>query len=143
MGFMYLQGFNCNDNDRRRDLEEDKSGVLLCGVFDGHGPDGHHVARRVRDGLPSLLLNAINNNNLVNEPNNPTSATTNHSPPPNIEEAFIQAYGQMDDTLKSHPKIKSMYSGTTALIMMIVKVLTLLPSLPKITKTFMKSILIH
>ena len=96
-------------------MEEDNSGVLLCGVFDGHGPDGHHVARRVRDALPSLLLN------------NPTSATTNHDPPPpppNIEEAFIQAYTQMDDTLKSHPKIKSMYSGTTALIMMIVKVLT-------------------
>ena len=107
-------------------MEEDNSGVLLCGVFDGHGPDGHHVARRVRDALPSLLLNTINSN-LVNEPNNPTSATTNHDPPPpppNIEEAFIQAYTQMDDTLKSHPKIKSMYSGTTALIMMIVKVLT-------------------
>jgi serine/threonine protein phosphatase PrpC len=29
--------------------------TVFCGVFDGHGPYGHLVARRVRDSLPSKL----------------------------------------------------------------------------------------
>lgn len=29
--------------------------TVFCGVFDGHGPFGHLVARRVRDSLPSKL----------------------------------------------------------------------------------------
>ncbi|GAB2272120.1 hypothetical protein Dimus_006939 [Dionaea muscipula] len=29
--------------------------VFFCGVFDGHGPCGHKVARHVRDNLPSKL----------------------------------------------------------------------------------------
>lgn len=30
--------------------------TVFCGVFDGHGPFGHLVARRVRDSLPSKLV---------------------------------------------------------------------------------------
>jgi serine/threonine protein phosphatase PrpC len=30
--------------------------TVYCGVYDGHGPYGHLVARRVRDSLPSKLL---------------------------------------------------------------------------------------
>jgi hypothetical protein len=30
--------------------------TVFCGVFDGHGPYGHLVARRVRDSLPSKLV---------------------------------------------------------------------------------------
>lgn len=30
--------------------------TVFCGVFDGHGPYGHLVARRVRDSVPSKLL---------------------------------------------------------------------------------------
>ncbi|KAI4338914.1 hypothetical protein MLD38_023921 [Melastoma candidum] len=36
--------------------EED---MFFCGVFDGHGPLGHRVARRVRDGLPKKLSMVI------------------------------------------------------------------------------------
>eukprot|EP00897_Mesotaenium_endlicherianum_P005775 jgi/Mesen1/5225/ME000026S04526 len=32
--------------------------VTFCGVFDGHGPYGHLVAKRVRDSLPSYLAEA-------------------------------------------------------------------------------------
>ncbi|KAI5084465.1 hypothetical protein GOP47_0000634 [Adiantum capillus-veneris] len=32
-----------------------RSDTVFCGVFDGHGPYGHLVARRVRDSLPSKL----------------------------------------------------------------------------------------
>jgi len=30
--------------------------TVFCGVFDGHGPFGHLVSRRVRDSLPSKLV---------------------------------------------------------------------------------------
>nr|PNR59331.1 hypothetical protein PHYPA_002122 [Physcomitrium patens] len=30
--------------------------TVFCGVFDGHGPFGHLVARRIRDSLPSKLV---------------------------------------------------------------------------------------
>lgn len=30
--------------------------TVFCGVFDGHGPLGHLVARRVRDSIPSKLV---------------------------------------------------------------------------------------
>lgn len=33
--------------------------MLLCGVFDGHGPHGHEVAHHVRDNLPMKLSRAI------------------------------------------------------------------------------------
>ena len=31
--------------------------TVFLGVFDGHGPYGHIVGRRVRDSLPSMLVN--------------------------------------------------------------------------------------
>ncbi|XP_047317090.1 probable protein phosphatase 2C 66 [Impatiens glandulifera] len=37
-----------NFDDTRKD-------TIFCGVFDGHGPYGHMVARKVRDSLPVLL----------------------------------------------------------------------------------------
>ncbi|KAF3795713.1 putative protein phosphatase 2C 73 [Nymphaea thermarum] len=30
--------------------------MMFCGMFDGHGPWGHYVSKRVRDSLPSALL---------------------------------------------------------------------------------------
>ena len=36
--------------------------TVFCGVFDGHGPFGHLVARRVRDSLPSKLLDFWHDN---------------------------------------------------------------------------------
>ncbi|XP_058088607.1 lupeol synthase 1-like [Magnolia sinica] len=39
-----LQEFGCQED------------MMFCGVFDGHGPWGHYVAKRVRESLPSSLL---------------------------------------------------------------------------------------
>lgn len=33
--------------------------TIFCGVFDGHGPNGHSVARKVRDLLPVKLSNEM------------------------------------------------------------------------------------
>ncbi|KAF0896577.1 hypothetical protein E2562_025513 [Oryza meyeriana var. granulata] len=35
------------------------SDTVFCGVFDGHGPHGHLIARKVRDILPSRLCDLI------------------------------------------------------------------------------------
>ncbi|XP_066358829.1 probable protein phosphatase 2C 48 isoform X2 [Miscanthus floridulus] len=37
-------GFGCQED------------TILCGIFDGHGPWGHYVAKAVRDSLPPSLL---------------------------------------------------------------------------------------
>ncbi|MCO5558292.1 hypothetical protein L7F22_011871 [Adiantum nelumboides] len=42
--------------------------TVFCGVFDGHGPNGHLVAKKVRDTLPVLL--ALPHSLLVNEADN-------------------------------------------------------------------------
>lgn len=34
---------------------DSKDDTIFCGVFDGHGPNGHLVANRVRDRLPTRL----------------------------------------------------------------------------------------
>ena len=33
--------------------------MTFCGIFDGHGPHGHLVARKVRDALPLKLLSFL------------------------------------------------------------------------------------
>ena len=30
--------------------------MIFCGIFDGHGPWGHFVSKKVRESVPSLLL---------------------------------------------------------------------------------------
>uniref|UniRef100_A0A803QFD2 PPM-type phosphatase domain-containing protein n=1 Tax=Cannabis sativa TaxID=3483 RepID=A0A803QFD2_CANSA len=41
--------------------------MVLCGVFDGHGPYGHKVARHVRDNLPTKLSKAIEQSKEMDE----------------------------------------------------------------------------
>ncbi|CAL4893038.1 unnamed protein product [Urochloa decumbens] len=38
------EGFGCQED------------TIFCGIFDGHGPWGHYVAKAVRDSLPASLL---------------------------------------------------------------------------------------
>ncbi|KAJ7539215.1 hypothetical protein O6H91_11G081300 [Diphasiastrum complanatum] len=104
---------------------------VLCGVFDGHGPYGHLVARRVRDSLPSKLLSELqevtfrkSEDTLADEV--PNSAGTDG----NIEcevgnwlepdmfslwkDSYLTAYKAMDTELRVHPAIDCFCSGTTA-----------------------------
>jgi serine/threonine protein phosphatase PrpC len=77
---------------------------VLCGVFDGHGPHGHLVARRARDSLPLRLMSAaraLSKNGL----DMPAAAW---------RKAFVRAYKAMDKDLRSHPSLDSFCSGSTA-----------------------------
>ncbi|VAH44714.1 probable protein phosphatase 2C 64 [Triticum dicoccoides] len=77
---------------------------VLCGVFDGHGPHGHLVARRVRDSLPLRLMSAARAS--------PKSGLD--MPAAAWRKAFTRAYKAMDKDLRSHPALDSFCSGSTA-----------------------------
>ncbi|WOL11964.1 putative protein phosphatase 2C 33 isoform X1 [Canna indica] len=115
-----------------------RNDTVFCGVFDGHGPYGHMVSKRVRDILP-LKLNAnweedecrettISNCGSINSE---ASSTVSLQEEPRISTDFEEndEYSQMyralkgpflktfrivDRDLRHHPDIDCFYSGTTA-----------------------------
>lgn len=86
--------------------------MIFCGVFDGHGPSGHKVARYVRDTLPSKLSssNVISANRWDaekdDESNNPVFDAW--------KDKFIMSFKEMDEELEGDGSIESYCSGTTA-----------------------------
>ncbi|XP_056845158.1 probable protein phosphatase 2C 33 [Raphanus sativus] len=119
-----------------------RTDTIFCGVFDGHGPFGHMVARRVRDNLPLKLsayweakvpvedpLKPITTANSASNINNSEDASASFvsaeeepRPPENTEselfqtlrEAFLKAFKVMDRELKFHGSVDCFCSGTTA-----------------------------
>lgn len=103
--------------------------VIFCGVFDGHGPHGHLVSRRVRDTLPLKILSLLNsspgkeggssgtysNGGLQSEA---AAAEKNDSSEDNISslwrDIFLKSYKAMDKELRSHPNLDCFCSGSTA-----------------------------
>ncbi|MCO5614949.1 hypothetical protein L7F22_069235 [Adiantum nelumboides] len=123
-----------------------RADTTLCGVFDGHGPYGHLVARKVRDTLPSKLaaiyksqarqeMRMIPSATLAN--GHEEKRTSNNTDAPLEVNAlvatedtqnkvfsvwkncFLKAYHAMDKELKSHPTIDCFCSGTTAVAMLL------------------------
>lgn len=121
-----------------------RAGTIFCGVFDGHGPYGHMVARRVRDSLP-LLLNAelevkssadptgvvvnggTNGNSLAEDSFDDdlcdsTEAENNEKFPEihvPLKRSILKAFKSMDKELKLHPTIDCFCSGSTAVILVV------------------------
>nr|GFA33649.1 probable protein phosphatase 2C 52 [Tanacetum cinerariifolium] len=100
--------------------------VTFCGVFDGHGPHGHLVARKVRDTLPVKLFSFLDSYQSKKNRSN-TSICCNGDPgldeaadceeeKPELlwREAFLKSYKSMDKELKSHPNLDCFCSGSTA-----------------------------
>ncbi|XP_039062683.1 probable protein phosphatase 2C 33 isoform X2 [Hibiscus syriacus] len=114
--------------------------IQFCGVFDGHGPYGHLVAKRVRDRLPLKLsahwdvnissedafgLNAAGSTNSedmdllsVDEGSRASEDLKETDKHPDLFETlkvcFLKAYKAMDRELRMHPSIDCFCSGTTA-----------------------------
>ncbi|KAI3795363.1 hypothetical protein L1987_38015 [Smallanthus sonchifolius] len=99
--------------------------VTFCGVFDGHGPHGHLVARKVRDTLPVKLFSFLDS--YKSKKNRSTSsiccngdsgldAGDGEEEKPELlwREAFLKSYKAMDKELKSHPNLDCFCSGSTA-----------------------------
>lgn len=117
-----------------------RSDTIFCGVFDGHGPFGHMVARKVRDSLPLKLCEQWKaNTGSINSSQQNGSAHGSMSSDQiasiddqwgesfdvdenrNLPEAFsllkrsfLKAFKLMDIELKLHPSIDCFCSGTTA-----------------------------
>ncbi|GMJ13046.1 2C-type protein phosphatase 52 [Hibiscus trionum] len=104
--------------------------VTFCGVFDGHGPQGHLVAHKVRDALPLKLLSSMHSNQSRQHESGGScfkgsskkSAGRDSDKDGFAEdgsnflwrEAFMKAYKAMDKELRSHPNLDCFCSGSTA-----------------------------
>ncbi|WOL06385.1 hypothetical protein Cni_G15119 [Canna indica] len=116
--------------------------AIFCGVFDGHGPYGHMVAKKVRDSLPLKLSTQWRAR--LNSPESPdlngsVSGSMNSEETVSIvidnnwgdyldvdenekvpemylplKQSFLKAFKMMDKELKFHLAIDCFCSGTTA-----------------------------
>ncbi|KAL4189549.1 hypothetical protein AMTRI_Chr08g207670 [Amborella trichopoda] len=100
-----------------------KTGTIFCGVFDGHGPYGHKVARHVRDNLPSKLKSECEACELdsdetedCSERNSENGERKTEYPPEfsSWKASFLQAFRDIDRELRVRPEIDCFCSGTTA-----------------------------
>ncbi|KAH9622316.1 hypothetical protein KSS87_020069 [Heliosperma pusillum] len=103
--------------------------VTFCGVFDGHGPHGHLVARKVRDALPLKLVSFLNS--CQSKEVGPSGTCCNGDlKSDGVEaekeglvedklcslwrDAFLKSFKSMDKELRSHPNVDCFCSGSTA-----------------------------
>ncbi|GMP64826.1 hypothetical protein CsSME_00025911 [Camellia sinensis var. sinensis] len=113
-----------------------RSDTVFCGVFDGHGPYGHMVAKKVRDSLPVLLCSQwkANSKSDRSENGNATKSSNfeecvdddwcesleveeNEKLPEMylpLKQSMLKAFKLMDKELKFHSAIDCFCSGTTA-----------------------------
>ncbi|XP_050363522.1 probable protein phosphatase 2C 72 [Argentina anserina] len=98
----------------------------LCGVFDGHGKNGHIVSEMVKNHLPALLqsqMQALEQFTLVTksdgEKNYDDKTDTESKPSKNFkkwEDALCNAFRVMDKEIKLQQDLDCSCSGTTAVI---------------------------
>ncbi|KAE9611646.1 hypothetical protein Lal_00011713 [Lupinus albus] len=114
-----------------------KGDTVFCGVFDGHGPNGHMVSKKVRDSFPlrliaqwDLLSNNIDRLNdlrssISYEPEENESTLVDAKPIATghefdfrtMRKSFLRACKVMDKELKLHD-IDCYCSGTTAVTLL-------------------------
>ncbi|EEF45811.1 probable protein phosphatase 2C 72 [Ricinus communis] len=93
----------------------------FCGVFDGHGKNGHIVSKIVRNMLPSLLLsqkNALAKTKIIAD-GNTQKIEDGLFPSKNFHlwnEACISAFKAMDKEVKLQESLDFSCSGTTAVV---------------------------
>lgn len=120
-----------------------RTDTVFCGVFDGHGPYGHLVAKRVRDSLPLKLsahwevnlksedvlreISLNTTNSMISEGTSFVTAdeearslieAEEQEKNPEIfqtlKESFLKAFKVMDRELRMYTNIDCFCSGTTA-----------------------------
>ncbi|GFY94902.1 protein phosphatase 2C family protein [Actinidia rufa] len=91
--------------------------MMFCGIFDGHGPWGHFVAKRVRETMPTSLL--CNWQEALAEASVNLSFDMESEKKPhgfNIwKRSYLKTCAAVDRDLGQYRKIDSFHSGTTAL----------------------------
>ncbi|KAG7033746.1 putative protein phosphatase 2C 73, partial [Cucurbita argyrosperma subsp. argyrosperma] len=104
---MFTQRGRKGVNQDSMTIWEDFSGekdLVFCGVFDGHGPSGHRVARYARDVLPTKLSKAIKKH-----PSKPEDGLVSI-----WEAAFEESFKEFDRELGYDSSIDCFCSGATA-----------------------------
>ncbi|KAL4273055.1 hypothetical protein GQ457_13G018560 [Hibiscus cannabinus] len=121
-----------------------RSDTIFCGVFDGHGPYGHMVAKKVRDSLPILLCTEwkgsfTGDQSSLNKSESAIESTISEGAAASLsmddecgesweveeneqlpgmylplKQSMMKASKLMDKELKLHPSIDCFCSGTTA-----------------------------
>jgi serine/threonine protein phosphatase PrpC len=113
--FLFLLFFGALKNFTAR------SDTIFCGVFDGHGKDGHLVAKAVRDTLPSKLETC--QKTLLSKYENRKQHVAAGAPSVLLEdpdliitwkESLLNAYKLMDQDLLIDDQVDCVSSGTTA-----------------------------
>lgn len=91
-------------------------GGAFCGVFDGHGMNGHVVSNMVRNRLPSLLVSQKYGVGKLE----PTPESENGRRPSKDfvkwKQACISAFKVMDKEIKLQHNLDCSTSGTTAVV---------------------------
>lgn len=82
--------------------------MFFCGVFDGHGPSGHRVARYVCENLPHKLSSVISENEVDSSGMNEKEMFSSW------EASLIRAFEESDEDLILEDSLDSYCSGTTA-----------------------------
>ncbi|KAL3622734.1 hypothetical protein CASFOL_032029 [Castilleja foliolosa] len=95
--------------------------TFFCGVFDGHGPSGHTVARYIRDVLPAKLSSSLCKKSGLGESNGFAEIfeinNDNYNNNPQFlswKARIIKCFHEMDEELEADASIESYCSGTTS-----------------------------
>jgi len=90
---------------------------MFCGVFDGHGPWGHFVAKRVRKLVPAILLcNWQENLAATSLDLDFKMEEDRHIHGLDVwKQSYVKTYAAVDQDLKQQTGFDSFLSGTTAL----------------------------
>ncbi|CAD6334063.1 unnamed protein product [Miscanthus lutarioriparius] len=96
------EGFGCQED------------TILCGIFDGHGPWGHYVAKAVRDSLPPSLLchwqEALALASLIDGEKRLGDCQFDL-----WKQSYVAACAAVDDELRRSRRFDAVQSGCTAL----------------------------
>ncbi|PKA62407.1 putative protein phosphatase 2C 6 [Apostasia shenzhenica] len=104
-----------------------RSDTVFCGVFDGHGPLGHLVSKKVRDSLPIKLYSHFRESTNIEDASISMDDEYTKSIEANdkgnlpdmyltLKQYFLESFKSMDKELKFHPTIDCFCSGSTAVI---------------------------
>ncbi|MCO5567933.1 hypothetical protein L7F22_021629 [Adiantum nelumboides] len=97
--------------------------ATFCGVFDGHGPHGHHISKNVRDKLPAKLASCwqalqVSNSLTRRSDSFEKSVISGQNLDPDSialwDEAFHSAFKLVDRDLLIDEDVDCVFSGTTA-----------------------------
>lgn len=90
----------------------------FCGVYDGHGRNGHIVSKLVNSNLSSLILSQKNGFEEIDTQTNIVDYKQNHFPKNFLKwkEAILGAFKVMDKEVKLQENIDCSCSGTTAVV---------------------------